>query len=969
MSAVSAVILVLCLMLPVTARAASGAITTKDALREAIAAAPDGAVLLVNDIDFGSQKDPVVISKSITLRCGKEHGSAVFTYGSFELDGSAAKISVRFENITFYSDADASMIEDSFWDGDARDYAPAIRFTGNVDAVLEDCVFRNYQSIEGANLCADYSDSGARADIRANNCSFLGSAVRDRGGAVLLLAPEGRNNVFFTAVDCSFTGNLSSNRKDALGGGAVYAKNAVLQLYNCSFSTNEASHQYLPPEPEITEAGTEPEQTWADYADLTKGGAIFADNCSLIMNYCRVTQCSASLGGGIALENSEFFFLNGILAHNRAESSVLRKDLEGLKAETGMGGGLYINADREIDTAVINSSFYGNTALNAYGGVCFAGADGSALPYALRLELCTWSGNSTDTAYNMPEVDRSQFQPAATEAPEGEQTEEQKAAAAAAAEAAAEEAYEKALAEALAKLEWTEVPGDIWSTDYVKPRGTMIIDDSFSTLKRRQVYFLHHEQASADNNYTYYAAPEVALAEGFMPNVPSAEFTHVIPNEAFRNSCPLPENIPAEIFAPFYEKVLGTFYPGDNTGGGLSYQLLLDNAVWQTVEANEATPELPVPEKEGYSFDQWQSSDGTPYVAGVSFITGLAPETLQVNAVMHPNTYTLHFTSEAGTQDIQQVYGTPVTLPAASEKKNYDFVSWYKSDGTVAKDGEVYLILGDSSYTAQYTKHFPMQTVMILSAAIALILVYLIIARIVDHVKKTKPAREARKAEKAAQKAAEEKAKAEAQARKVQEKAKQKAAEEAAKQAEKEARAKAKADEEARKAEEKAARTAAKEAEKAAKEAEKAAKAAAKEAGKTAGEAEKKAAEGAAVIAGAAAAAAAGAEKTGEAAVEAAGETAKAAETEAEEIVSEAAGSAGAAVTETAEAAEASVKEAVEAAGETAEKTAEAVTEAAGETVAEAKDAIAAAADTISEALASTADEAAEAINDAASQN
>jgi predicted small secreted protein len=126
------------------------------------------------------------------------------------------------------------------------------------------------------------------------------------------------------------------------------------------------------------------------------------------------------------------------------------------------------------------------------------------------------------------------------------------------------------------------------------------------------------------------------------------------------------------------------------------------------------------------------------------FTALLAALTLQVNAVMHPNTYTLHFVSETGTQDVQQVYGTPVTLPAASEKKHYDFVSWYNSDGTVAQDGEIYLRLGDSTYTAQYTKQFPMTAVIALSAAIVLIALYLVIARIAENRRK-------KAAEKAAQ--------------------------------------------------------------------------------------------------------------------------------------------------------------------------------------------------------------------------
>ena len=172
-------------------------------------------------------------------------------------------------------------------------------------------------------------------------------------------------------------------------------------------------------------------------------------------------------------------------------------------------------------------------------------------------------------------------------------------------------------------------------------------------------------------------------------------------------------------------------------------------------------------EKDGYHFDAWLNEDGSPYTAGATYITGPEKQTLKAKTTLLPNTYTLHFHSEAGTQDIPQVYGEPVTLPAASEKKNYDFVRWYKSDGTPAADGEIYTILGDSSYTAQYTKKFPTTVVAILGGAIVLIALYLIITRIVEASKIAKAKREVEKAEEEARaeeeakkKAEEEKAKA-----------------------------------------------------------------------------------------------------------------------------------------------------------------------------------------------------------------
>ena len=336
-----AVLMALCLVAPSSAVAAApGGINTEAALRKLIENAKDGDVLLVDNITFASVSDPVTVDKSITFRSYKEQDPAVWNGASFVLDGSAGKISVAFENITFCSDGDAAAIMDAFWDSSSR-LPSAMTMQGNVDAQLSSCVFRNYVSDEGANIRAVYDDTGAQLSLSAKNCSFLGNAVCLRGGAVLLVGSEGLSNIRFTAQDCAFTGNMSSNRPDALGGGAIYAENAALELTRCSFVSNEASHQYLPAEPEETgaeaadpEAGPEDEtaaqspESFSDYTDTTGGGAICAVRSSLLMNGCDVCLNSASLGGAFALTNSRLDFLNGIVARNHAESSVLQEGLE-----------------------------------------------------------------------------------------------------------------------------------------------------------------------------------------------------------------------------------------------------------------------------------------------------------------------------------------------------------------------------------------------------------------------------------------------------------------------------------------------------------------------------------------------------------------------------------------------------------------------------------------------------------------
>ena len=168
-----ALVLALCLALPVTAFAAAPGVSTESALRVAIENANDGDTILVDDITFESQGVPVSIGKNLTLRSAKEHGTAIFSRAAFVLDGSEKDLDVSFDNITFYAEADALSIRDDIWSEDCEPFMPAMRFQGNVDVSLNDCVFRNYMSLEGANLYADYSSSDARIAINAKNCAFL----------------------------------------------------------------------------------------------------------------------------------------------------------------------------------------------------------------------------------------------------------------------------------------------------------------------------------------------------------------------------------------------------------------------------------------------------------------------------------------------------------------------------------------------------------------------------------------------------------------------------------------------------------------------------------------------------------------------------------------------------------------------------------------------------------------------------
>lgn len=803
-----ALCLALCLSVPFSALAKEpGGINTEEALRILIEKAADGATLYVDDITFSQgSASPIVIDKSLTLCALNDRNSAVFSHGAFLVDGRAADISVSFENITFYEENELSGIKEEDWSGDNALLQPAIRFQGNAEVMLSGCIFRGYMSLSGADLYADYSDSSSRLSVNAENCSFLSSAACLSGGAAAFIGQKGSDNVSFTAEGCTFSGNLSGNRQDAFGGGAIYAENALITLTGCSLTGNEASHQYLAEEKKETEekaddsaseteteteteteAGSEAEQK-SEAADTTKGGAVYAKNSRLTMSGCTLALNRASLGGALAAENTELMFRDGVIARNRAESARIREGKEGLQAETGMGGAVYVKADRDTDIQILNSSLYGNTALNAYALLYLEGMGTGDLPYQVGLAFCTIADNTADTSYSKPEVPREDYFPeeetedgeeAETEAAEGADKKDDKAADEADKKAkeealkAAEKAYEEAVLKAAKAAAWHTVPGDIWSLKELRTQACLVIDDSFSSLKRNNaIAYPRHELPSESNGSVYYAAPEAAIADDFMPEIPSADYPHIRATAAFRAAYPAPEGLAEEVFSPYCDKVIGEFDLGDNTGTGkVTYQLLFEGNVWKEIEVEGfVSPDLSAIEAEtdGYHFVAWQDPDGTPYQSGVSCALSFKREPFQVNAIMEPNTYTISLDFGSNVEEIKQVYGEALGLPDATGKRGYKFVSWYTEDGTAVKDGEPYLLARDAVFTAEYAKRFPLLAVILLSATIVGISLYLIITRAAGSSRRKKALSEIAEAEEKARLEAEEKKKLEAEEKKKQ---------------------------------------------------------------------------------------------------------------------------------------------------------------------------------------------------------
>lgn len=518
----------------VSAKGSTALISSFSELKQAIHAANDGDILYVDDIDFtptGSINNSwmrIEINKSLTIRSGKDSAKdggmggakAVFTNGSFILSGSKVageSISLRFENIVFdggINTADLKTTDFDYpWSEEEQRYLLnepelaqyALAFKGNVNAVFADCDFKNYMHEYGPVTQIRYGDytaipsllemfgdySGCSLNITLERCNITGNAAFYDGGAIFI---DGNNNVSLTATDCVFADNYSGEGDFRIGGGAIYASGARLTLERCRLENNSANHLFhdmeLPDE------------------DKHSGGGIYADNTRLILTDSYIAGNSASMGGGIAFINSDAVVDGCVFTGNRAqEHSTNWTGDVGPWNNMAQGGAVYHTGSTGTKVTIINSSIYGNSAQNAYGGI-YSGYSGTVVDVnagQLELQLCSYAGNTCDSDYDYSVADM---------------------------------------------FPWCSHPGDILEIPYITATGCVIIDESFVAD------FPRYEQPSAGNAYNYIAAPERAEADGL-----AIDYSEAAPGMTVG----APESIDFEIPQEYAVTLLNGRYDGSLT--------------------------------------------------------------------------------------------------------------------------------------------------------------------------------------------------------------------------------------------------------------------------------------------------------------------------------------------------------------------------------------------------------------------
>ena len=119
----------------------------------------------------------------------------------------------------------------------------------------------------------------------------------------------------------------------------------------------------------------------------------------------------------------------------------------------------------------------------------------------------------------------------------------------------------------------------------------------------------------------------------------------------------------------------------------------------KTMEVTFDAPvgELPVPTREGYTFNGWIDRMGNVYTAETIYnVTG---DTFLI-AIWTANTYTI----TVGDETIEVTYGKPVGELPVPEKEGYKFVGWVDEDGNVYTSETIYLVPGDITLIASWVE-------------------------------------------------------------------------------------------------------------------------------------------------------------------------------------------------------------------------------------------------------------------------
>ena len=117
-----------------------------------------------------------------------------------------------------------------------------------------------------------------------------------------------------------------------------------------------------------------------------------------------------------------------------------------------------------------------------------------------------------------------------------------------------------------------------------------------------------------------------------------------------------------------------------------------------------AVGELPVPTREGYTFDGWYDANGT-LVKADSLYTTAGNSTLTAKWTGKQYTLTLDPGNGKKSTEITVTYGSPVGKLPTPTRDGYKFVGWYDKDGNAVTADTVYNTAGNLTLKAKWVSN------------------------------------------------------------------------------------------------------------------------------------------------------------------------------------------------------------------------------------------------------------------------
>ncbi len=653
-------------------------IRTRTEFEKALNSAKDGDTLLVGDIDFNlagegavNEAERITIAKNITIENGKSDGNAVFKGASFILNGTntAGKTSdFSFVGITFEEELDTNALTDADW---------------------EVSYYSDGTLISSTPLKCQFAiECQGSATARFTDCDFK-NYMSPYGAAIqaYYLSDENLTCVLNIELEgCNFENNAALN-----GGGAIYIesndKNVTLSVKNCRFNENRSGFAQ----------------------SSVGGGAVRLYGCSSEFENCEFTGNTANhfYGGdrffdyGFIPELGESFIAyedyikGGAILVSGGTISMRACEILGNAASVGGGLALEI-CEADIEDCVISdnkavsvldsdhkNSTYGVGSNNGIGGALYV--DGAKSITVGNTEI---SGNHADNAfgaiystyvtYDSEWYD--QFSLRFLFCSIRDNTCSMK------------------ISDYTNDAGWWEY--DIHAIPYIETYGSIVIDSIYGTDIPRS------EEPTEKNGYNYFgsSAPEEWEVGGHLLNAPTVSTDFVKETLGDRN---------------YY----GTFTVGANNHN-VTYRFFADGKLISTESLEQGqTPSVPTFETPGYTLTSWALTD-FEYREDKPFVVGNATESVDVHAILTPNTYTVTFDfGNAQSTEVQQIYNTALVFPEAPERYNYTFKGWYTGEGGEGKmieDGALFSNAGDITYYAFYEKDFPILIVIIACVGVVL---------------------------------------------------------------------------------------------------------------------------------------------------------------------------------------------------------------------------------------------------------